>query len=117
GDLDSVVGECQLSRELAEPRAGLRANEVECAGRPVRRHFTRTQCSPFSLLGDTRGIRLFVRYAAVPDDQRIVETIRTGMVADVEVGTELRRCEVKLTADRVVAHTDGQQHERAADHE
>jgi hypothetical protein len=42
----------------------------------------------------------------VPDDERIVETVGAGMVADVEVGTELRRREVKLAADGVVAYAD-----------
>ena len=51
---------------------------------------------------------------AVSGDERIVEAARAGVVADVEVRTELRRRQVEFAADGVVARADRQQHERAA---
>ena len=86
-----------------------RARDVQ-----YRRHFARAQRATLGFLRDTSGVGPFIRHAAVARDQRIVKTVRTGVIADVKVGPELRRREMELAADRVVAHTNRQQHEGTA---
>src|SRR4029077_11039105 len=106
--------ERRLSREQPKPRDGVLANEIERSVGPEGRHLVRAQRPARCLLSQSNAIILLVVRRTMAGDERFVEAARAGVVADVEVGTELRRRQVKFTSDRVVADADRQEHEQAA---
>ncbi len=90
---------------------------VERAIGPVARHFARRQRAAHRALGEIGRVLALVLGRAAPGPERTVGAVGSRVVADEEVGAELRRRQIEPAADGVVARGDREQNERKAQDE
>ena len=115
--LGGVHEQHRLARFERQPGARIAADEVERPRRPVARHVGRRQRAAGGALGQLGGVEPLELRRAPAEAQRRVAAVGAGVVADVEVGPELRGGEIHVAADRVVAQDDGAEDQGDADRE
>ena len=106
-----------LRASSRQPGARIVADEVERPRRPVARHLGRRQRAPGGALGQLGGVDPLELRRAAAEAQRRVAAVGARVVADVEVGPELRGGEIDAAAHGVVADDDRAEHQRDADGE
>ncbi len=103
GHFSRVPGQHDLSPHQLEPVSRLRPDVFERAPCPVPGYLGRGHPSAHRLLGELCGVLTLVAGIAVTESQRLVGAQGGLVVPDVEIRTELRRRQMKLTADDLVA--------------
>ena len=110
------LGRVPEQRDLAphqrQPGARPRRDEGQRLVGPVARDFSGREPFPLRAFRELGGVLPFVLRCAAAEAQRLVGAVGAGIVADVEVGSELRRRDVEAAADIAVPRGHRNEHDR-----
>ncbi|MEZ5314233.1 MAG: hypothetical protein R2862_11610 [Thermoanaerobaculia bacterium] len=116
-DLGRIPDQQELAAEETEPLQRSLLDPGEGAAAPVARDFAGRQRMSDRILGELARVRLFELRVAAPGPQRLVGAAGAGVIADVEVGSELGGGEVELAAEEPVAQRHRGEHQEHAGHD
>ena len=105
-DLHAIDEQRRLQSDQPKPVARLGQREADGAPGPVRRDLPGRQLTTDVALGELRGVEPLVVRVAAAVAQRTVHAVRGGIVADVEVRSELRSGHVEFATDHRVSNGD-----------
>ena len=115
--LGRIPQQRRLSAHQLQPGGRLRRHERERLVGPIARDFGGGERPAHRALGELGGVLALVLRRPAAEAQRLVGPVGGRVVADVEVGAELRRGDEEAAADVAVARRHRQQDDREAGHE
>ena len=111
GHLRPVQGQHRLAPGQTQPVPRPRAHVLQRPARPVARHLPGGQRRADLALGDLRRVPALEPGVAAPRHEGAVGAVGVGVVADVEVRSELGRRQQELAPDGLVPRRRRQEHE------